>query len=399
MATRSQGSYFPSLVNKKLKRVKIGLLLEQFEPSRGGLEHWTWQYAHALRARGQEVHVVAFTFAKGLEGSGLVLHPMGERPRSRLERAEVIAAHLPSLGLDLTHDMGIGWQADIIHPHGGSTRALWEHNLLRIPRWRQIRFWRERRYRELAELERRQHTRSEAVVVAVSEMVRRHFETWHHLPPARLRVIPNGVDVAHFTPTHRQRWRAGERAKLGVKEEEVLYLMLAHNLLLKNAEAFLRAAACLVRSGAPARVLIAGGKKTESFVRLSKQLGMAAAVTFTGVVEPIPLYAAADVFVHPTWYDPCSLVTLEAAASGLPVITTRYNGAAEFMTDGEDGYVLDDPADFVTLAARMEELLEPARRQAMGTAGRSMAERHTFAQQTTQFLELYADVIAARSAP
>ena len=64
---------------------------------------------------------------------------------------------LPKLGLDVVHDNGIGWQADIIQPHAGSTIALWEHNLMRIPKWRQIRFWRERRYRELEEIERRQH--------------------------------------------------------------------------------------------------------------------------------------------------------------------------------------------------------------------------------------------------
>ena len=49
----------------------------------------------------------------------------------------------------------------------------------------------------------------------------------------------------------------------------------------------------------------------------------------------MPYYAAADLYVHPTFYDPCSLVVLEAAACGLPIITSRYNGAAElFRGDG-----------------------------------------------------------------
>ena len=376
--------------------MKIGLILEQFDPARGGLEHWTWQFAGDLLARGHEVHVVAFEFHPDAERDGLVAHRLGEMPRSRLERAEVIAARLPGFRLDIAHDMGIGWAADIIHPHGGSTIALWEHNLRRIPKWRQIRFWRERRYRELAEVERRQHTRSAALIVAVSQMVRRHFETLHHLPPARLRVIPNGVDGQRFTPAHRLTLREPTRRELGIRDEEVLFLMLAHNLLLKNAEAFLRAAARLVTSGVPVRCVIAGGKRPEPFVRLAERLDIAAAVSFSGAVDPIPHYAAADVFVHPTWYDPCSLVTLEASASGLPVITTRCNGASEFMAGEEEGFILDDPADFTALARQMETLLDPARRQAMGAAGRAMAMRHTFAQQTTQFLELYAEVMAAR---
>ena len=320
--------------------MKIGLVLERFDPARGGLEHWTWQFARELLLRGHEVHVVAFELHPAAEEGGLQAHPLGEMPSSRLDRAELIAARLPALRFDVVHDMGIGWHADIFHPHGGSTVALWEQNLRRIPKWRQIRFWRERRYRELAEVERRQLEESTALIVAVSHMVQRHFETLHHLPAARLRVIPNGVDVARFTPQHRATLRAETRRELSLGEE-VLFLMLAHNLLLKNAEVFLRAAAKLVASGAPVRLVIAGGKKPEQFVRLAKKLGIARAVSFSGLVDPIPLYAAADVFVHPTWYDPCSLVTLEASASGLPegrgVPANSATALKYFLLAAEDG--------------------------------------------------------------
>lgn len=375
--------------------MKLGLVLEHFDPSRGGLEHWSWQFAHELLQRGHEVHVVAFGFHPETESAGFVAHPLGEMPRSRLERAEVIAQHLSTLRLDIIHDMGVGWRADIIHPHGGSTLALWEQNLLRIPKWRQIRFWRERRYRELAEVERRQLTQGEAVIVAVSEMVKRHFETLHHLPAQRLRVIPNGVDVERFTPADRPRLREVTRRELGVRDE-VLFLMLAHNLLLKNAETFLRAAARLLRAGQALRVLIAGGKKPQPFVRLAAELGIAQAVTFAEAVDPVPHYAAADAFIHPTWYDPCSLVTLEASAAGLPVVTTRFNGASEQMRDRVEGFLLDRPADADGLAEKMTQLMDTNVRAEMGAAGRAMALRHTFAQQTTQFLELYAEVRAAK---
>ncbi len=190
-------------------------------------------------------------------------------------------------------------------------------------------------------------------------------------------------------------FRAATRRELGLGDE-VLFLMLAHNLLLKNAETFIRAAARLAAAGAPVRVLIAGGKKPERFVRLAEKLGVARTVSFLGLVDPVPYYAAADVFVHPTWYDPCSLVTLEASASGLPVITTRHNGASALMKNGQEGFVLDDPADVAALASRMQELLDPARREKMGAAGRAMAMEHTFDHQTTEFLELYEEIVAAR---
>ena len=375
--------------------MKIGLVLERFDPERGGLEHWTWQFARSVTARGHEVHVIAFDFHPDAASRSIIPHQL-EMPRSRVDRGKVIAAHLPALGLDIVHDMAIGWSADIIHPHGGSTAALWDHNLLRIPKWRQIRFWRERRYRELEEVERRQHRESDAIIIAVSQMVQRHFETLHRVPRERIRVIYNGVDVERFTPATRETLREPTRRQHNVGDA-TLFLMLAHNLLLKNADAVIRATAKLkTTAGKAFRVIIAGGKRPEPFVKLAEKLGVSDVVTFLGLVDALPYYAAADVFVHPTWYDPCSLVTLEAAASGLPVITTRYNGASELMSDRVDGYVLDDAKDIAGLTTRMEALLDPTLREKMGAAGRALALEHTFERQTSEFLCLYEELLARK---
>jgi UDP-glucose:(heptosyl)LPS alpha-1,3-glucosyltransferase len=89
-------------------------------------------------------------------------------------------------------------------------------------------------------------------------------------------------------------------------------------------------------------------------------------------------------------------VTLEASSCGLPVITSRFNGAAELMTEGKEGFALANPADIATLAARMEQLLEPVQREKMGAAGRSFAMQHTLEEQTTQFLELYREIVSTR---
>lgn len=371
--------------------MKIGLVLEKFDPQMGGLEHWTWQFAQQLLARGHEAHVISFEANPAAAQSGLVLHRL-KMPHSRLDRAEALERHLRTLTLDVIHDMGCGWYADIFHPHGGSTVALWEHNLMRIPRWRQIRFWRERRYREMAEIERRQLAIPCATIVAVSGMVQNHFETLHGVPKERMRLIYNGVDLEEFSPVHCATQRDPARQDLGIKDE-VLFVMVAHNLLLKNATALLQAAARLIQAGHPIRVLIAGGKRPKPFIQLARELGMEGQVIFREALEdPRPFYAAADIFVHPTWYDPCSLVVLEAWACALPVITTRYNGASELMTDGKDGLILGKPNDVAGLASLMTKLLDPQLRQQIGTAARELALGHSFEQQTTRFLELYEEV-------
>jgi len=74
---------------------------------------------------------------------------------------------------------------------------------------------------------------------------------------------------------------------------------------------------------------------------------------------------AADVLIHPTFYDTCSLVVLEAWASGLPVITTRFNGAGELMTPGIHGFLIENPNDDEALAMEMRSLLDDSLRSNM----------------------------------
>ena len=98
--------------------------------------------------------------------------------------------------------------------------------------------------------------------------------------------------------------------------------------------------------------------------------------------DPVPYYAAADVFVLPTFYDPCSLSVSEAAASGLPSVTTRFNGAAELLTEGVDGSVISDPADDAGTGRRTPPALRSERPAADGRSS-TEAGLETFAWITT----------------
>jgi UDP-glucose:(heptosyl)LPS alpha-1,3-glucosyltransferase len=80
------------------------------------------------------------------------------------------------------------------------------------------------------------------------------------------------------------------------------------------------------------------------------------------------MYAAADVFVLPTYYDACSLVVLEAMACGLPPITTETNGIVGILSDGENGTVLTHPPKEDELCQKMELLMDDAARKEMAEA-------------------------------
>ena len=86
---------------------------------------------------------------------------------------------------------------------------------------------------------------------------------------------------------------------------------------------------------------------------MQKKCGIQNSIIFLDAQSEVEkLYAAADIFALPTIYDPFSNATLEAMASGLPVITTRNNGVAELMQDGEEGFVLEDLTDYAALAEK-----------------------------------------------
>jgi UDP-glucose:(heptosyl)LPS alpha-1,3-glucosyltransferase len=87
---------------------------------------------------------------------------------------------------------------------------------------------------------------------------------------------------------------------------------------------------------------------------------------------------------------------LEALGAGLPVITTRYNGVSELLTDGVDGCVLDDPADLDGFLARLEPLFSPAVRQPMSRGARQLALQHTLDRNCDEIEAVYREVAAVR---
>lgn len=380
--------------------MRIGLMIENFNPRSGGAEQWTWQFARALLHRGHEVHVVAQSFAPATAALPITAHPLGRR-RSRLDLAAAAAAKLHGLSLDVIHDMGGGWFCDVFQPHGGSRRAALEQNLQLVPRW--ARGWKRAawpwlpRYREFETLQARQYVDDGRLVVALSQRVADDFRRLHRVPAGRIRLVYNGVDVQRFTPAHRRRHRGVVRARLGLQPQRTMFLIVAHNFRLKGVPALLEATARLAQAGHDLQLVVAGGKRLGPWMRAAARRGVADRVTFTGPVDdPVPLYAAADVYVQPTFYDPCSLVVLEALASGLPSITSRNNGVSELMTDGADGLVLDDPADAGALAAAMERLLDPHQRHAMGEAARQLALEHTFEHNVRDMLAVYGEAFQAQ---
>jgi len=113
-------------------------------------------------------------------------------------------------------------------------------------------------------------------------------------------------------------------------------------------------------------------------------------VRFLGELDLVDFYRTVDVLIHPTHYDPFALVTVEALACGLPVITTRWNGAASILTEGREGHVIEDPWQVEVLRERIEVLAAAPDAAAIAAAARRLAEKfpeEAFLQKTIDAIE------------
>jgi UDP-glucose:(heptosyl)LPS alpha-1,3-glucosyltransferase len=209
-------------------------------------------------------------------------------------------------------------------------------------------------------------------ILTLSGAAREQILNQFHPPPANVTTIPPGVDLAQFRPDP----TAPEPV------EKLRLLFVGHNFRLKGLHCLLRAFSVAVGRGLSAELTVAGGGARGEFQTLAGRLGLSGHVRFLGPVsdsEMAGLYRGSDALLHPTFADHCSLVVLEALASGLPVITTRQNGAAELMESGRHGYIVKDPCDIDALAGAILHLRDREKLAAMREAAVALRPRLDFA--------------------
>jgi UDP-glucose:(heptosyl)LPS alpha-1,3-glucosyltransferase len=313
-----------------------------------------------------------------------------------------------TFGQDVLYPQGGLHAASVAHNRNKFARPLWR-GLARVAKWFDLAHW------SFSLLERRQYLKpagesaslrgARPQIIVNSFMVRRHFEKYLGIPEGAVRVVRSAIDPDRFPEHDRPRRRAEWRERWGLSPRETVGLVAAMNYRLKGLEPLLHAVQRLFarseyRETPPDfRLLVAGSPHTQPWERLAARLGIRDRVVFAGhCPEMRNAYFAADFLVHPTFYDPCSLVVLEALACALPVITTRANGASELLHPAIEGYVVADPHEHELLAECMVALLHPARRAACAQAARRTAAAWTFEHHYRELLHIFAEIVASKRA-
>jgi UDP-glucose:(heptosyl)LPS alpha-1,3-glucosyltransferase len=395
--------------------VNIAFCYDQVFPARGGCGTYITDLARRLVADRHEVHLYACTWdAQALPREihyHALLAPRGPRfwrPWRFARRCEAAlqgAGHDVSVGFDKT------WGQDVLYPQGGLHAASTDCNLnkyksrvvrglARAGKWFDLAHW------SYSRLEKKQYIGQDNTLVVVnSQMVRQHFQHYYGVPADNLKVIRSAIDPSRFPEQDRLKRRLEFRNLWGIAPQENVALFAAINYRLKGLEPLLYAVRALLQraeyraSKNPFRLVVAGNPDYRAWQRLAGRLGILERVCFVGLCQEMRnAYFAADFLVHPTFYDPCSLVVLEALACGLPVVTSRANGASELLSPLQEGYVVDDPHDHDRLAWCLGQLLDAERRAACVQAARRTAAQWTFEHHYRQLLGIFMEAAARKRA-
>jgi glycosyltransferase involved in cell wall biosynthesis len=203
--------------------------------------------------------------------------------------------------------------------------------------------------------------------------------------PARIRVIPNGVDLSRF------------RRRRGAKPERGLIVCVARQHPAKNLGLLLDACALLRDRGTSFRCLLLGGGRCSAALRSqAAALGLAELVEFVGTVDHDDVAEAwqrASIAVLTSRREGLPVSLIEAAAAGVPAVATAVGGVPELVADGETG-LLVPPGDTAALAAALGRLIaEPDRALELGRAARARAEeRFSLERQVDALLGLWRTI-------
>jgi len=380
--------------------MKFATAIFDFSRRRGGAERYVVDLCTRMAKEGHEVHVYAEHWEEDVQG--IHLHRVKTLPFPKslrlLSFAIKATREMKSANYDVTLGVGNTLEADVLQPHGGvhwawfwrSLRAydhpiLWMIKLLgRILSPKQ---W------ASGWIEDRPYKRGNySRIVAISDMVKEDIIQRYKVPEDRITVVYNGVDIERFNPRNR-RYREEIRKRFGVGEEFVI-LFVSHNFRMKGLSYLIKALAKIKKEDSfPFKLLVLGRDRQGPYLRLAKKMGVFGEVIFGGSTDEIQkYYGAADLLVHPTFYDACSLTVLEALASGLPVITTSSNGASGIISDVQEGSVLDDPRNIQVLAGGILFFSQPGTLQEASRAARRLAQKYSHQQCHQEMVKVFQEL-------
>jgi UDP-glucose:(heptosyl)LPS alpha-1,3-glucosyltransferase len=365
------------------KKIRIAFVRRGYSRS-GGAEAYLKRLADGVVEAGHEVQLVT---TKDWPDDQW---PFGSM--TRLEATTVIgfADELEQIRPQLNYDVLLSlervWSCHVYRAGDGVHRAwLARRRKFEIPLKQFVRGT-SRKHRDLLELEESLFAKQKAMkVIAASQMVVDEITELYHYPADRIAVVRNGVplDRFQFDPALREQCRVS----LKLKQDQIALLFVGSGWERKGLIFAIEAMALC--KGENMRLLVAGRGDVRPYKATPVRFWREDPVRFLGEVADLaPLYAAADIFVLPTIYDPFSNACLEALAGGLPIITTHSNGFSEIIEEGIHGSIVDNPANLIGLRDAIRFWCDSSRRHSARLANVERASQFDISKNVAQTLHV-----------
>jgi UDP-glucose:(heptosyl)LPS alpha-1,3-glucosyltransferase len=296
----------------------------------------------------------------------------------------------PRLDFDILFSLERVWSCDVYRA-GDGVHSAWlaRRKKFELPLKQFVRAA-SRKHRDLLQLEKSLFEKQKAKrVIAGSQMVVNEIVDVYGYPPDSIHLVRNGVPVDRFhsAPSLRET----SRAALKLHPDEIVVLFAGTGWERKGLLFAIEAVAlCKNRK---LRLVVAGRGDARRYPTTRLRFWRENPVQFVGEIADLaPLYAAADMFILPTLYDPFSNACLEALASGLPVITTRSNGFSEIIDGDVHGSIIDNCANLVGLRDAIRFWSDPSRRGAARLTNTERASHFDISKNVAQTLQVLTGV-------
>lgn len=233
-----------------------------------------------------------------------------------------------------------------------------------------------------------------ARIVCVSHAVAEHQKTWAHLPAEKLRVIPNGIELAdNYVPP-------ADLAELGITSDRHVIAFVGRLHEQKGVDWLLRLAPDLLTALPQHDLLLVGdGPLRQLAELLAESLGISRRVHLAGYRSDVPaILRRSELLILPSRWEGLPNAVLEAMAAGLPVVATRAQGVQELLGAGAETQTIEglDREAFVQRVVHFAR--DPELAQAVGAANRQRVREHfTMDSMVHRYESLYNDLCGPRA--
>jgi UDP-glucose:(heptosyl)LPS alpha-1,3-glucosyltransferase len=375
------------------EKLRIAFVRRGYSPS-GGAERYLKRLARGVIEAGHEIQLIASNdWPEDQWPFGLIRRLSAESVIGFADELEQIR---PQLDWDALFSLERVWSCDVYRAGDGVHRAWLERRRkFEIPLKQFVRVV-NRKHRDLLQLEESlfAHRKAGRVIVA-SEMVRHEILDLYGYPADKIEITRNGVPIDKFRFDPELRETAREHLKL--KPDQIALLFAGSGWERKGLLFAIQAMAlCKNRK---MRLLVAGRGNERLYKTTRLRFWREEPVQFLGTVaDLVHVYAAADIFILPTIYDPFSNACLEALACGLPTITTRANGFSEIIEDTVHGSIVDHAGNLIGLRDAIRFWSDPSRRAAARSANIERASQFDISKNVQQTLEILTRVASGKLA-